>query len=38
VQQEDGVEEFEVPEVPEPDQPEDGVLDPGDTHVEGVDR
>lgn len=31
------VEEFDVPEVPEPDEPEDGVIDPDDTYVEGVD-
>jgi hypothetical protein len=38
IEVEDGVEEFEVPEMPEPDRPEEGVLDPDDTHVEGVDR
>ncbi|GAA2092258.1 hypothetical protein [Actinomadura alba] len=33
----EGVEEIDVPEVPEPAQPEEGVIDPADTHVEGVD-
>lgn len=35
--EEQHVEEFDVPEVPESDEPEDGVIDPDDTYVEGVD-
>ncbi|MCW2904942.1 MAG: hypothetical protein JWO67_7207 [Streptosporangiaceae bacterium] len=35
---ESGVEEIDVPEVPEPDEAEDGVIDSSaDTHREGVD-
>lgn len=34
---EPGVEVFDVPVVPEPEVPEEGVIDPDDTHVEGVD-
>lgn len=29
------VEEIEVPDVPEPETPEEGVLDPTDTYTEG---
>jgi hypothetical protein len=29
------VEEIEVEPVPEPDEPEDGVIDPSDTYTEG---
>lgn len=32
------VEEIEVADVPEPDEPEDGVIDPTDTYREGVDN
>lgn len=31
------VEVIDVQPVPEPEQPEDGVFDPDDTHREGVD-
>lgn len=31
------VEVIEVPDVPEPEQPDEGVFDPADTHREGVD-
>ena len=29
------VEEFDVGQVPEPDEPEDGDIDPADTYTEG---
>lgn len=29
------VEEFDVPEVPEPETPEEGVIDPDDDYTEG---
>ena len=32
---EPGVEEFDVDEVPEPDAPEEGVIDPDDDYTEG---
>ena len=31
------VDEMHVPPVPEPDEPEEGVIDPADTYVEGMD-
>ena len=34
---EPGVEVIDVPVVPEPEVPEEGVIDPADTHWEGVD-
>jgi hypothetical protein len=34
---EPGVEEIDVPVVSEPEVPEEGVIDPDDTYVEGVD-
>lgn len=30
-----GVEEVEVADVPEPEQPDEGVVDPGDDYTEG---
>jgi hypothetical protein len=33
----EGIEEIQVVRLPEPEEPEDGVIDPDDTHVEGVD-
>jgi hypothetical protein len=36
-QQEPGVEEIDVLDLPEPDEPDDGVIDPADTYREGVD-
>jgi hypothetical protein len=35
---EPGVEEIDVLELPEPDEPEEGVIDPADTYREGVDE
>lgn len=32
---EEGVEEIDVPEVPEPDEPVAGEIDPDDTYTEG---
>ena len=34
---EPGVEDIDVPDVPEPESPEEGVIDPADTYTEGVD-
>lgn len=31
------IEYHDPPAVPEPDEPDEGVIDPDDTHVEGVD-
>ncbi|WP_262403450.1 hypothetical protein [Actinomadura sp. CNU-125] len=33
--EEPDVEEIDVPPIPEPDEPEEGVLDPDDTYTEG---
>ncbi len=30
-----GIEEFEVAHVPEPDEPEEGLIDPADIYTEG---
>ena len=35
---EPGVEDIDVPDVPEPEAPDEDVIDPADTHVEGVDQ
>lgn len=34
---EPGVEEIDVPDIHEPDEPDEGVIDPADTYREGVD-
>lgn len=33
--QQPDVEEIDVLELPEPDEPEEGVIDPADTYIEG---
>jgi hypothetical protein len=33
--EEPGVEEIDVPDQPEPEQPEEGVIDPDDDYTEG---
>lgn len=36
--EDDNVEVIDVQHVPEPDEPEEGVIDPDDKYAEGVDR